>query len=136
MSLNYDERKAIVLLRLVRASQTLEEAKGNMTLKYWHVVANRLYYAAYYAVSALLIANGDTAQTHAGVKGVFGMHFVKTNIVPREMNDLYSKLFALRMTGDYDDTYNLREEDVTPLIVPTEALITTITALAQEKIKI
>lgn len=136
MSLNFEERKAIVQLRLERAWQTLEEAKGNMTMKYWHVVANRLYYAAYYAVSALLIANGDAAQTHAGVKTVFGMHFVKTNIVSREINDLYSKLFALRMTGDYDDTYNLREEDVLPLIEPTEALITTIASLAQERIKI
>ena len=135
MSLSYDERKAIVQLRLERALQTMEEAKGNMTLKYWHVVANRLYYAAYYAVSALLIANGDTAQTHAGVKVVFGLHFVKTNIVSREVNDLYSKLFALRMTGDYDDTYNLREEEVMPLIEPTEALINTISALAREKIK-
>ncbi|MBQ7531191.1 MAG: HEPN domain-containing protein [Paludibacteraceae bacterium] len=65
MSLSYDERNAIVQLRLERAYQTLEEAKGNMTMKYWHVVANRLYYAAYYAVSALLIANGDTAQTQS-----------------------------------------------------------------------
>ena len=135
MSLSYDERNAVVQLRLDRAYQTMEEAKGNTTMKYWHVVANRLYYAAYYAVSALLIANGDTAQTHAGVKVVFGMHFVKTNIVSREINDLYSKLFSLRMTGDYDDTYNLREEDVLPLLEPTEALITTIAALAQEKIK-
>ena len=29
---------------------------------------NRLYYAAYYAVIALLLENGITAQTHAGVK--------------------------------------------------------------------
>ncbi|MBQ7531192.1 MAG: hypothetical protein IJT12_05750 [Paludibacteraceae bacterium] len=48
---------------------------------------------------------------------------------------MYNKLFALRMTGDYDDTYNLRAEDVLPLIEPTEALVTTIAALAQEIIK-
>ena len=29
---------------------------------------------------------------------------------------MYSKLFDLRQTGDYDDLYNLNEEDVKPLI--------------------
>ena len=37
MSLNYEERKALVLLRLERASQTMVKAKGNTTLKYWQI---------------------------------------------------------------------------------------------------
>lgn len=28
----------------------------------------------------------------------------------------YSKLFELRQTGDYDDLYNLTEDEVRPLI--------------------
>jgi len=34
------------------------------------------------------------------------------------------------MTGDYDDTYDLQEEDVLPLVEPTEQLIKTISDLA------
>jgi len=134
MSLNYEERNAVVQLRLEKSLQTLHEAKGTAGLQYWASAANRLYYAAYYSVSALLIANGDAAQTHSGVKGVFGLKFIKTGIVSLEMNDLYQKLFSLRMTGDYDDTYNLREDDVLPLIEPTEMLINTINTLTEQKI--
>lgn len=63
MSLNIEEREAIVRFKIEKSYRTLEEAKGNVTLKFWPAAANRLYYAAYYAVSALLVANGDAANT-------------------------------------------------------------------------
>lgn len=132
MGLNAEERNAVVQIRIEKSIRTLEEAKGNIQMKFWPTAANRLYYAAYYAVSALLIANGDTAQTHAGVKGVFGLNFVKTGRVSLVDSKLYNKLFSLRMTGDYDDTYDLQEEDVLPLVVPTEELIRNINALTQK----
>ena len=135
MSLNYEERSAVVQLRLEKSLLTLKEAKGTAEMQFWPSAANRLYYAAYYSVSALLIANGDSAQTHAGVKVIFGKNFVKTGIVSREMNDLYQKLFSLRMTGDYDVTYNLTATDVLPLITPTEEFINTINALTADKLK-
>ena len=130
MSLNIEEREALVRFRIEKSYRTLEEAKGNVTLKFWPAAANRLYYAAYYAVSALLVANGDAAQTHVGVKGVFGMKFIKSGVVSRKIGELYSELFSRRMTGDYDDTYDLQEEDVLPLVEPTEQLIKTISDLA------
>lgn len=132
MSLNAEERDAVVQVRIEKSISTIEEAKGNASMCFWPAAANRLYYAAYYAVSALLIANKDTAQTHQGVILVFGLKFIKTGIVSREMGDLYSKLYANRMTGDYDDTYTLKAEDVLPIIEPTERFIQTINALTQQ----
>jgi hypothetical protein len=38
-------------------------------------------------------------------------------------NRLYSKLFDLRQTGDYDDLFNLNEEDVKLLIVEAKRYI-------------
>lgn len=135
MSLSYEERTAVVQFRIDKSTRTLEEAKGIAALHYWPATANRLYYAAYYAVSALLIANGDSAQTHTGVKGIFGLKFIKTSLVSREMGELYGKLFSLRMTGDYDETYDLQEEDVLPLVAPTEELIVTLNALTKQMLE-
>lgn len=123
MSLTEEERKAIVTYRLEKATRTFEQAVGNINLGYWEVIANRLYYAAYYAVSALLIANRLSAHTHNGVIQVFGLNFIKNQIIPSEYGKLYSQLFSLRQTGDYDDTYDLSEEDVIPLIEPAKHLI-------------
>ncbi len=45
--------------------------------------------------------------THAGVTHLFGMRFVNTGICSKDDGRLYHKLFTMRQTGDYDDTYGL-----------------------------
>jgi len=132
MSLSSEERQAIVEFRIEKALRAYEQAKGIVPLKYWETIANRLYYAAYNAVSALLITNGDTAQTHSGVIHVFGLHFVKTNQICKEHSQLYNKLYSMRLTGDYDDTYGLSEQDVLPLVEPTGDFINIVINLIRQ----
>jgi len=132
MSLNEDERKAVVAYRLEKSERAYEQAKGNLALGYVETTANRLYYAAYYAVSALLIANGDAAQTHNGVRSLFGLHFIKTGMVDKEIGTLYNHLFTCRLTGDYDDNYELSMEEVEPYVEPTGHLIEVVSELAHK----
>ena len=49
MTLKSEDRKNIIIYRLEKAVQTLDEAKAVSALGYWTLAANRLYYAAYYA---------------------------------------------------------------------------------------
>lgn len=135
MSLNQEEREAIVIYRLEKATKTLEEARCNLPMQFWSLIANRMYYAAYYAVSALLIVNGHTAKTHETILRVFGLYFVKTGVFPTEQGRLYNKLFTLRLTGDYNDHYDLEEQDVLPLFAPTEQLIADVAQEARKCLK-
>lgn len=123
MTLTDDERIALVSYRIQKAFDTLEEAEGISTLCFWNAVANRLYYACYYATSALLIKNSFHAQTHRGVITLLGMHFIKTGKLPENLGKIYSRLFELRQTGDYDDLYDLTEADVNPLLKPAKDYI-------------
>ena len=116
MSLSDEERDAVVFYRIQKAKDTWKEAEGISKLGYWNAVINRLYYACYYMTSALLVYNGHTAQTHTGVIKLFGLNFVMTGLISKEQSRFYSMLFELRQTGDYDDLYNLSEEEVQPLI--------------------
>ena len=116
MSLTTDERDAIVSFRIQKAKDTLAEEEGISTLKYWNAVANRLYYSCFYMTSALLIKHNYSAQTHSGVIHLFGMHFIRTGVISKDSGKMYSRLFELRQTGDYDDLFNLTEEDVLPMI--------------------
>ena len=50
----------------------------------WDVVANRLYYAVFHAVSALLIKDGHKVNTHKGTLVMFGQNYVKTGIFPTD----------------------------------------------------
>lgn len=134
MSMNAEERKAVVEFRLEKAQRAYEQACGVVEKSYWETIANRLYYAAYNAVSALLISYGYSAQSHSGVIHLFGQHFVKAGIFPREIGKLYHDLFAMRITGDYDDTYGLTENDVLPYIEPVKQLIQEVSTMALKRI--
>jgi uncharacterized protein (UPF0332 family) len=132
MSLTAEERQAVVLFRIEKAERAYQQAKGVVELEYWETIANRLYYAAYNAVSALLIANGDTAQTHSGVIHIFGLHFIKTKKISSDFGRLFHQLFTMRQTGDYDDTYGLSEDDVMPYIEPTGKFIEEVCNMAKQ----
>ena len=133
MSLTEEERDAIVFYRIQKSKDTLTEAIGIAQLNYWNAVTNRLYYACYYMTSALLIKYGYNAQTHSGIIRLFGLHFVATGLVDKEHSKLYSKLFEMRQTGDYDDLFNLSEADIKPLIDPAIKYIIEIEKLISKK---
>jgi len=72
-SLSSQDRQSLVHYRLQRAFDTLREADYNADGTFYNTAVNRLYYAAYYAVSALLLANSIEANTHAGVKTMLSL---------------------------------------------------------------
>ena len=123
MTLQKEDKNALITLRLQRAKETILEAKELILLGYWRIVANRLYYACYYATSALLLKNNITAHTHTGVINQFGLHFVSKGLLSKELGKLLKQLFNLRQNGDYDDWYSIEEEDIKPFIEPAEKFI-------------
>lgn len=136
MSLNDENRKDVVLYRIERAYTALEQAKLNVEINCLEVIANRLYYAAYYAVSALLIAYQIPAHTHEGNIQQFGLHFVKNGIVSRDMGKFYSQLFEMQLKGDYSDRFGLTDDEVVPKIQPTAAFIKQVSDLAKAKLEL
>ena len=130
-----EDRREIVKYRLEKSLRTYYEAVGSISNGYVETAANRLYYAAYYAVSALLVSYKYEASTHNGVIQMFGLAFIKTKIIERRFGTLFNQLFSLRMTGDYEDRHFLNlEEDVKPLVEPTKELIDITTKLAQQQL--
>ena len=80
--------------------------------KDYHSAVNRLYYACFYAISALLIKYNIQAGTHHGAKSQFGEHFIMTERVARKYGVFYSQLFNSRNEGDYDDFVYFDEDIV------------------------
>ena len=60
---------------------------------------------------------------------------MKTGLFTSEQGKLYNKLYTLRLTGDYNDHYNLDEEDVMPLVSPAEKLIGMVSAMARQALE-
>ncbi len=115
--------KDLINYRLERARETLEDAKLLAEKHRWNSAINRLYYAAYYAVIALLLKENFKSTTHNGVKTKFSEQFIKTGLFPAEFGRIYSQLFSWRQKGDYADLFDFTEEKVTPYFEPCEKLI-------------
>ncbi len=62
---------------------------------------------------------------------MFGLHFVKTGIIDKELGKFYSNIFTMRQNGDYEDYFNLSEEDVQDMMKPAEKLIAKIEELLE-----
>ncbi|MCA1752262.1 MAG: HEPN domain-containing protein [Cryomorphaceae bacterium] len=122
--------KDLVHYRLLRAKETLEDAKLLAEKQRWNSCINRQYYAAYYAVTALLMNEGFHSSTHNGVKIKFSELFIKTGKFPAETGKIFSQLFTWRQKGDYDDLFDFTQETVMPYFDPVENLI----ALVEEAV--
>ena len=73
--------------RFQRAKESFEEAVILAEKERWNAVINRLYYACFYAVIALLLKHGIEVQSHDGSRTQFGLHFIKTG--KKEITAIY-----------------------------------------------
>lgn len=121
--LNSDDRSAIASYRYKRAVETMDEVRMSVREQRWNLAANRLYYAAFYAMSAVLIREGESVKTHNGVLALFGKRHIHTNHLSRETMVLISRLSSMRHAGDYDDFVIWTEKDVLPNVASTEKFI-------------
>ena len=131
--MNESDRKELVSYRLNKANQTLKEIDILLKNELWNTAVNRMYYACYYAVSALLINSAIQAQTHAGVRQMFGMHFIKPGKIEKDLGKFYSDIFDKRQTGDYEDFVEFEKEDVIELLIPTKQLVDIINQILNEE---
>ena len=128
-----EERDALVKYRLDKAGETLIEARDCAQMNHWTLAANRLYYSAYYASSALLVQNGIVAKSHEGVIGMIGQNFVVTGILSKDEAKLLARLQNMRKTGDYDDFIEWHQEEVEPLFALVEKYIEKVNSLVEPK---
>jgi uncharacterized protein (UPF0332 family) len=104
----------LVKYRISRAKDTLEDAQILAEKEKWNSAINRLYYAAYYALMALLLKSDLKPSTHQGAKSNFSEYFIKTGKLDLKYGKLYSQLFTWRQKGDYDDLFDFKKEIVLP----------------------
>lgn len=114
--LNEEERTIMVQREFEKAMTFFSQAQKNAELGIWDVVANRLYYSAFHAVSALLIRDQHKVGTHKGAVLLFGLHYVKTGIFTPEDGRFYSQLQSLREKADYNCIWEATEQDVYPMM--------------------
>ncbi len=107
-----DEMRALILYRFERSTETLDDARilfgSNKPLS----AVNRIYYAMFYAVNALLLTKKLSSSKHSGVLSLFQQYFVKPGIVSNDMGQLYASMFDRRQKSDYRDFVEFDKTDI------------------------
>ncbi|MBD5238996.1 MAG: HEPN domain-containing protein [Bacteroidales bacterium] len=109
-SLDSGTQNDLINYRLKRSIETLEEADYNARGGYFNAAVNRLYYACYYAASALMLYSNLEASTHKGIKTMLGLHFIKPGLLEAKYGRIYQQLYENRQSGDYEDFVYCDEE--------------------------
>jgi len=108
-----ENRKALIEYRLSQARDSIREAdvldQSGMSRR---SVMNRLYYAMFYAVLALLQEKEMGTSKHSGAIALFDREFVKAGAFPKEMSKVLHRAFELRQKGDYMEETEVTADDV------------------------
>ena len=123
MSLSNEERNTLVALELKKAREAYEDIGILMAANRLNGAANRMYYAVFHAVCALLINDGHHVSTHKGSHAVFSQHYIKTGMLPREYGQLYNQLQTMREESDYNCAYDVEIEEIQQRLEPAKRLI-------------
>ncbi len=103
--------RALVLGEWKRAAESLGAAESCRRDRYYADSVSRAYYAILHAAKAALYLHGMTAESHAAVKRLFGLHLIQTGLVETEWGSFVGESLDLRLTADYDVETPFSETD-------------------------
>lgn len=124
--MNNSGDRSLIVYRIKRANKSLQEADNLFKAEFYEASVNRLYYACFYSVTALLITEKVQVKSHAGVKQMFGEHFIKPEKIDKEQGRFYALLFSYRQDSDYLDFAEISREFTGQLLNDAVRFVTTV----------
>lgn len=115
-----ESKSDLISRRIARADESFHMATIAIENKYWNTAASALYYTFFHLVQALFAMHEIEASTHAGLKTLFSLKFIKEGKMDAHWGKVLSQLFANRQEGDYGDFLILQEDDIIPLVTEVE----------------
>ena len=110
--------------RLSLAQETLANAKLCMDNQFYRDCINRSYYAAFYALKAVLATESVDFKRHKDVVAYFNKMYVATGKFPKDLGRMIAKLQQLREKSDYDDFFVASIAKAEQQIMTAEKVIT------------
>jgi uncharacterized protein (UPF0332 family) len=84
--------------------------------------ASRAYYAAFYAVCALFVAEGRTFKRHSAVEAAVHGELVRQRRWPADLGASFTKLRRLRETGDYGGGQHVTEQEARAAVATAQTI--------------
>ncbi len=100
------DKRILINHAMEKAFEAISSAESNFQNKFYSTCQNRLYYAVFYAVTALAYKNDFFTSKHAQLMGWFNKKFIYTDkTFDEKMFQIYKEAFTNRQKSDYDFLY-------------------------------
>ncbi len=113
----------LIRYRKEKSRETLEDAHILFQAGRLFSALNRIYYALFYEVMALLLTKDLSSARHTGIRALFNEHFVKTGKVSVELGRFFSRMYDFRQKSDYGDFVTIQPEKVVEWLEQAEEFI-------------
>jgi len=130
-----NEERILIKYRMERARETIDEADLMFEAGHMKGYINRLYYACFYAVSALLLTKNISTGKHGYLRSLIYREYVKTGVIPIELGKHFDLLFDSRLEGDYTDFTVFKADEVTDWLDKTRKFVNHIDGIITEIVK-
>lgn len=127
-----NEKHSLIAYRLECSDEMMSDAQSLIAEGRWKSAVNRLYYAVFQAVSALMIQESIRIKSHSGAKAMLELYFIKTERIDKKWSKFYNNLSDSREESDYGAYVIFTEEDVFPLLPQTQEFIDVIKRLINQ----
>jgi uncharacterized protein (UPF0332 family) len=129
------ENKAIdlSLYRMQNAKDTLNVASVCLEQKFYKDTINRCYYAAFYAVKAVLALEEVDFKRHKDAVAYFNKTYVATEIFSKEIGKRLGRLKQERESNDYDDFYMASVNDAVEQFETAKMIVAAVEGYLAEK---
>jgi uncharacterized protein (UPF0332 family) len=98
-----DPKQDLIRYRMGRAREALTDAADALREERLNEASNRVYYAMFYAATALLATRDLSSSRHSGVISLLHERFVRAGELPRHLAHQLSAAFDMRAESDYKD---------------------------------
>ncbi|OGQ47779.1 MAG: hypothetical protein A3H42_01780 [Deltaproteobacteria bacterium RIFCSPLOWO2_02_FULL_46_8] len=119
----------IILSYRKRAVDDIKAAEEMFASRFYLAAISRAYYAAFYAVTAALLAKDVKVQKHKQLGIEFRRHFIKTGTLSKKYSEILEELFQARQNADYDAIPEITETRVRELIEEAKDFVQAVSSL-------
>ena len=118
-----EKKVDLCIYRMRSAIETLGVSALCLESQHYKDSINRSYYAAFYAVKAVLALDEVDFKRHKDAVAYFNKTYVATDIFQREIGKKLGRLKQERETSDYDDFYIASSTDAEEQYAAAELII-------------
>lgn len=128
-----DKDRDLAKYRYNLSKETLASAKLCMENRFYRDGINRSYYAAFYAVRAVLAVESIDFKRHKDVMAYFNKTYVAAGIFPKELGRRLGRIQMMREDSDYSDFFTASLEDAQKQYETAEFTIQLVENFLKEK---